>query len=109
MMPPAFPSAPPRFDGPDYDPDLDRDRLTTQLDRIRALMLDGGWRTLSEIAQTTGDHEASVSAQLRHLRKQRFGAYRVLKRRRGEKRRGLFEYQVLLPIPSMEQQMELAI
>lgn len=103
----VFPTAPPRFNGPDYDPALDQHRLTTQLDRIRALMLDGTWRTLAEIAQQTGDHEASVSAQLRHLRKPRFGAYQVFKRRRGDEHRGLFEYQVLRPVPSMERQLVL--
>ena len=31
----------------------------------------GDWRTLRSIADCTGDPEASVSAQLRHLRKDR--------------------------------------
>jgi hypothetical protein len=44
------------------------------------------WRTLAEIARATRYPEASVSAQLRHLRKSRFGGYRVRKRlRRGER------------------------
>lgn len=88
---------PPRFDGPDYIPQVDQPRLASQLERIRDLMLDQRWRTLSEVAATTGDHEASISAQLRHLRKPRFGSYRVDKRRRGEVERGLFEYRVRPP------------
>jgi hypothetical protein len=79
----------------------------TQLGTIRDLMLDaaarGAWLTLTEIAQPTAFGEASISAQLRHLRKPRHGRYRVEKRRRvlGEseagRATGLWEYQVLPP------------
>lgn len=55
-------------------------------------MSDGVWRTLDQISEVTGDPPASVSAQLRHLRKPRFGAYLVEKRYVS---RGLFEYRVL--------------
>lgn len=85
----------PHFDGPDYSPELDFTRLTRQIDRIRELMLDGEWRTLDEIAVLTGDPVASISAQLRHLRKPRFGSYIVYKQRRGDRSRGLFEYKVV--------------
>jgi hypothetical protein len=85
---------PMRFNGPDYDVDLDRERLSRQHERIRDLMIDGAWRTLQDIADITGDPPASVSAQLRHLRKKRFGAWTVSKRRRGEAGVGLFEYRV---------------
>ena len=84
-----------RFDGPAYDPALDQGRLTGQLARIYRLMRDGEWRTLGEIATATGDPEASVSAQLRHLRKARFGHHQVEKRRRGHPKRGLWEYQLI--------------
>jgi hypothetical protein len=57
-------------------------------------MKDGQWRTLEEIAQATGDPQASVSAQLRHLRKNKFGSYIVNKRSRGDREHGLWEYQV---------------
>jgi hypothetical protein len=60
-------------------------------------MLDECWRTLDEIAAVTGDPTASISAQLRHLRKPRFGSYIVKKRRRGDLSLGLYEYQVLKP------------
>jgi hypothetical protein len=84
----------PHFNGPDYVPDLDDARLGLQHERIRDLMLDGEWRTLNEISEKTGDPQASVSAQLRHLRKPRFGSFIVLKRRRGEDTQGLYEYHV---------------
>ncbi len=87
--------------GPTYDDQVDRDRLERQMDRIRGLMLDGHWRTLLEIQGETGDPEASVSAQLRHLRKDRFGAYVVEKRRRIPKC-GLWEYRVVAGQPSVQ-------
>ena len=70
-----------RFEGPP-DNAKDFDRLCNQLERIHALMTDGAWRTLAEIESITGDPQASISAQLRHLRKHRFGAHVVEKRRR---------------------------
>ena len=79
--------------GPTYDEDVDRERLERQMDRIRTLMLDGQWRTLPEIQGETGDPEASISAQLRHLRKPQFDSYIVEKRRRIPKC-GLWEYKV---------------
>lgn len=81
-----------RFDGPDYSPADDKIRLEHQHERIKRVMLDSEWRTLTEISSLTGDPESSISAQLRHLRKERFGAYIVDKRRRGERKDGLFEY-----------------
>ena len=84
-----------RFNGSDYDPALDDDRLSKQLGRVYNAMNGGCWRTLREIVTITGDPESSVSAQLRHLRKPRFGSYIINKRRRGEPKQGLFEYQML--------------
>jgi hypothetical protein len=79
----------------------------TQLGKIRDLMLEaagrGAWLTLTEIAEPTEFGEASISAQLRHLRKARHGRFRVEKRRRrsdeSEAGRviGLWEYQVSPP------------
>lgn len=84
----------PEFNGSDYNSAFDKERLTGQIRRVFDLMIDGRWRTLSEIAKSTDDPEASVSAQLRHLRKPRFGAFIVEKRNRGERKHGLFEYQL---------------
>jgi hypothetical protein len=58
----------------------------TQVEVIRDVMLSASdcdtWLTLHEIAELTRFGEASISAQLRHLRKATFGGYRVQKRRR---------------------------
>lgn len=86
-----------RFNGSDYVPKIDDVRLTGQILRVFNLMRDAKWRTLDEIAQATGDPHASISAQLRHLRKDRFGAHKVSKRSRGERASGLYEYQLITP------------
>ena len=98
-------SEPMSFDGPDYNPDLDRKRLTGQVKRIFDCMLDGKWRTLAEIKAVTGDPEASISAQLRHLRKARFGGHLIEKRRRGEETQGLFEYKLIPNLPGWQQRL----
>ena len=82
--------------GPAYDAALDRERLQRQTQRIRDCMLLASdanrWKTLREIEELTGYPQASISAQLRHLRKPAFGGYIVRKRRRD--RAGLWEYIV---------------
>ena len=83
-----------RFDGPDVDAVLDEGRLDRQYDAVFGLMRDGQWRTLAEISAATGAPESSVSARLRDMRKVRFGAHVVNRRRRGDGQRGLWEYQV---------------
>lgn len=82
------------FDGPCYDPEHDHARLSGQLLRVYTLLRDGQWRTLLEIGEATGDPGASISAQLRHLRKAKFGGFLVEKRWRGERKHGLWEYRL---------------
>ena len=83
------------FDGHCFDEQLDGFRLSRQIDRVKAYMLDSQWRTLREISKATGAPEASASAHLRDLRKKRFGLHMVNKRRRGDPYSGLWEYQVV--------------
>jgi hypothetical protein len=87
----------PHFNGPEYSREEDDERLSGQIKRVYDLMVDGRWRTLQEISDSTGDPHASISAQLRHLRKKRFGSFTVDKRARGERSHGLFEYRLLPP------------
>ena len=84
----------PEFDGSDYISVLDKFRLTGQIRKIFNLMQDGRWRTLREIEVETGYPQASISAQLRHLRKAKFGSHIIEKRKRGYADQGLFEYQL---------------
>jgi hypothetical protein len=99
------------FDGYAYEKEKDQERLTRQSEHVLAYMLRNGWQALHEIVaglerqhagqvvtcdlcQDAGVRfpEASVSAQLRNLRKARFGGWTVDKRRRGES--GTWEYRV---------------
>lgn len=82
-----------RFNGADYKHERDSKRLTSQYNDIFKLMADGEFRSLAKIATLTGHHEASISAQLRHMRKPRFGSHTVDKRHRGN---GLYEYQLIV-------------
>jgi hypothetical protein len=83
--------------GPAYDPDLDGGRVKNQMDVIRDYMLGTfpRFKTLAEIQGALNYPQASISAQLRHLRKGQFGGYRVEKQRRSK---GLWEYRVSRPI-----------
>jgi hypothetical protein len=77
-------------DGETFDPFLDTTRLNAQMRRVFHQMRGSGWYTLSQISESTGDPEASVSARLRDLRKPRFGGLVVNRRRVGAG----YEYQV---------------
>ncbi|MGB7437759.1 MAG: hypothetical protein WBR26_03325 [Candidatus Acidiferrum sp.] len=82
-----------------------QERMPTQLEVVRQVMLLAArydsWLTLEELARKTKFAEASISAQLRHLRKEEHGAFEVGKRRRmcdenfgGNGRARVWEYQV---------------
>jgi len=86
----------PHFDGDDYKPKRDLARLTGQIERVWKFMSDGKWHTLDAIAEGTGDPHASVSAQLRNLRKERFGSWTIERR---HVRAGLYEPNFLLYKP----------
>lgn len=77
-----------------------------QREVIRDVMLSAGqcatWLTLDELAKLTHYPPASISAQLRHMRNPRFGAYEVVKRcrtankaMRAEGFGAVWEYSVL--------------
>jgi hypothetical protein len=70
----------PLFDGATFNRDRDENRLRRQLDAVRRSMLSGGWWTLAKLATAAQGSEASVSARLRDLRKQKFGAYDIERR-----------------------------
>lgn len=83
-----------QFDGYTYEPEFDYVRLTGQNKRVHGCVGNGGWWTLDEISEETGDPQASVSARLRDLRKEKFGGYTIDKRPRGGRSKGLWEYRM---------------
>lgn len=96
--------SPPHFNGSDYEPEHDWQRLTTQHERVRdcALLWPGQWFTMMELAERTGEPPGSVERQVRYLRADRFGGYTVEKRTRGNRDSGLYEYRVIPPKPPVQ-------
>ena len=69
-----------RFDGSDYVHKRDGIRLTGQLERVFDVMKSGEWITLRQLSDRARCPEASASAQMRNLRKERFGGFEVEKK-----------------------------
>ena len=82
-----------RFDGSDYEHKRDGIRLTGQLERVFNVMRFGQWVSLQELAHKAKCPEASASAQLRNLRKERFGGFEIEKKYANN---GLFLYRLKL-------------
>lgn len=66
----------------------------SQMERVLAVMKGGEWMTLREIELITGDPQACISAQLRHLRKSVNGGHVVEKRVRGREDGLMWEYRM---------------
>lgn len=81
-----------RFNGAAYSASRDDVRLAGQMLRVWDTVSGGGWFTLPQLAEVTGDPPASISAQLRHLRKPRFGGHTVLREHIAN---GLYQYRVI--------------
>lgn len=87
-MQPALIDTAPRFDGADVT-DADHLRLGKQLARVLAVMADGEWHTVDDIAAAIWlrdgikDPETSISAQLRNARKVKHGGHQVERVRTG--------------------------
>jgi hypothetical protein len=84
------------FDGKTASAKHDQVRLAGQTTRVFLAMKDARYRTLDEIAAITGDGQASISARLRDLRKEKFGGHTVNRRSRGDRACGLYEYQLIV-------------
>ena len=79
--------------GREFDEKLDGQRIRRQMDVIREYMLSAHlYLSLAEIERALRYPQASISAQLRHLKKEAYGSHIVTKRRRGES--GTWEYMV---------------
>lgn len=89
----------PDFNGPAYNRSRDHKRLTGQLGRVLEAMKDGEWRTLKQISDKiysqTGkiDPDTSISAQIRNLRKDRFGGHKTPRR---HIKNGLYEFRLIV-------------
>lgn len=93
-------NVPRHFDGETYEPSEDRHRLSAQLDVVRGLMSNHGWWTIAQLADAVWKAgyratQQGLSARIRDLRKARFGANTVDRRRRGKRASGEWEYRLV--------------
>ena len=65
-----------------------------QRQRVFNELNESNWLTLRELHKMTGDAESSISAQMRNLRKKKFGSYIVTKRIKGKLLHNLWEYKL---------------
>lgn len=103
--------------GPSFDGARDGERLRQQRGRILEYMLEVAaldqWVTVERISDDLEAQyrfrfpEPSVSAQLRHLRKQEFGSWDVRKRWCGDRR--ISEYRIYAPVRHEAEQLELPV
>lgn len=84
----------PHFDGSSYEPERDHSRLAGQLADVRDCLRDGQWWGLHDIQHATGHPQASISARIRDLRKERNGAHTIERKYVVD---GLWVYRLLLP------------
>lgn len=91
-----------RFDGAaTLTPSVDDPRLSTQLGKVYAVMLDGDWHSLSGLEMAIGltATQTAISARLRDLRKPRFGG-NTIERHRGDD--GLWFYKMTTRFPLLD-------
>jgi hypothetical protein len=74
----------------------DPKRLAAQMAKVTAVMADGEWRTLEQLATAVGAETQSVSARLRDLRKPRYGSRVVERAYAGG---GLYRYRLVITDP----------
>ena len=84
-----------KFDGITCDKKTDGARMRSQLDSVRKEMKSGKWFTLDELSALCGGSVASISARIRDLRKDKFGAL-PMQGRRIPGVDGLWEYRMIL-------------
>jgi hypothetical protein len=83
------------FHGPRTNTVGQHRRLASQFERVKAVMMDGKWRTLWEIADLTDSQPTSVSARLRDFTKKEFGSHTKNHRIRAGSQ-NQWEYQIIL-------------
>ena len=82
------------FNGKNYEPLVaGYSKLTGKTLEVYELMKDGKFRTLADIEKATKIMQTTISATLRHLRKQKYGAHKLNKRRSIGKQ---YEYQLII-------------
>ena len=88
-----FPNNDNDFDGETYERPRDFYRLNRQAQAVYDYVCDGAFYSLAEISKAVRAPEASVSARLRDLRKDKFGGHIVIRKSFGG---GLHKYRLVM-------------
>lgn len=78
--------------GSTYEARFDFDRLNRQSQIVYRALTRGGYFTLRELADETGEPEASISARFRDFKN--LHGLKTDRRRRGDPKNGVWEYWV---------------
>lgn len=78
-------------DGSTFSRSRDGVRLNEQCQDVFNFLSDNCWHTLREAHERTGHPEASISARIRDLKKERFGGFKISKRYINN---GLWQYKM---------------
>jgi len=81
----------PDFDGADYQPVRDRERLTKRMRLLFETMKDGRWYSLPQLREILGGTDSGISAAIRGFRKIKFGCYSVTSIFKGQ---GIYHYRL---------------
>jgi hypothetical protein len=82
------------FHGETYEAGKDYTRLRNLADRVFDVMSDGQWHTIDGVQKLTGGSHGGTAARIRDLRKEKFGAH-IVERRRVAGHNGLHEYRLI--------------
>jgi hypothetical protein len=94
------------FDGETYDREKDAARLMRAQDRVLAFMSDGQWHLPEEVRlELDLPPGTAITSRIRDLRKQRFGAFTVERRRHADGS-GRYEYRLELHKRAAERRQE---
>jgi hypothetical protein len=61
--------------------------------KLLSVVKDGKWRTIKQLSDATGNIPTAASANMRNLRKAKYGGYIIERRHLGN---GLYEYRMAL-------------
>lgn len=88
--------------GATYSREHDLERLNRQQRAVYDAMKAGDWLTLRELGSITGEPEASISARIRDFRKAEMSTLYITveSRRRGDAKRGIWEYRLVTAAPN---------
>ena len=85
------------INSPPLEAKFDAERLNGQMKDAFDIMKDGRWITIGELKALMGrGAETGIAAAVRSFRKTKYGSHTVNRRRVGDPKQGLWEYQLIV-------------